>query len=211
MLVQNPLAPQSRSVGTKYLTIGTTGISLALKLYNTSVDKEGSGLHYSCPDCLHQSKQKNVCENVDCGTDIILGDIVKAWRDGADGMHIKVTSEHLENLVIPVDEDEVIPFPQKDQFVIHARLPMKSAADHILNQTGKYFLAPDKGQSITLYTALKEALVTKQQALMVKFCMRTQRQQLAIIAEEDGRLMMYVIPFQSQLRNPPEVKIPQLC
>jgi non-homologous end joining protein Ku len=209
MLVQNPLAPQSRSVGTKHLTI-TPGVSIGLKLYNTSVDKEGSGLHYSCPNCLQKSKQVNTCSNENCETDIILNEVAKVWQDGTENMPIRVTPEHLETLVIPVGEDEVIPFPQKDHFVIHARISMKDAVPHLLNQTAKYFLAPEKGSSITLYAALLEALSTKKQALMVKFCMRTQRQQLAIIAEEEGRLMMYVIPFQAQLRNPPEVKIPQV-
>ncbi len=211
-MLSNPTAPLSKSIGTRYLTIAE-GIQIGFTLRNTSTDARYSELNYSCPSCLQKVINKRFCENHECEAHgEIQGDVTKAYSDGSEGVRIEITPEDLENLMMPPPKNAKgkyvgsgTAYPGKDQIIVHSRLTAKAAQPYLFATTKKYFLAPEKGPSVTLYSTLQEALQRQKMCLMVKFCVGSLRQQLAIIHVEDDMLVLAVVPFAAQLRTIPVV------
>jgi hypothetical protein len=211
-MLTNPTAPTSRSIGTRYLNMAN-GVQIGFRLHNTAADGKEYELNWSCPHCLFKAANKRYCENPECeAAGEIQGDATKAYSDGSEGIRVEIRPEDMEELMMPPPKNakgqyqgKATLYPDKNHFHIHSRLTEREAIPYLLATTKKYFLAPEKGPSVTLYSTLQEALQRQKMCLMVKFCVNTPRQQLGIIHVEDDVLVMAVIPFAKQLRVIPTV------
>ena len=70
-----------------------------------------------------------------------------------------------------------------------------------------YFLAPEKGGA-KAYTLLREALERSGKAGVAKVVIRPPREHLAVVKPLDGVLVVELMHFADELRDPSELKIP---
>ena len=197
-----PNSKPSRSSANLHLDFGNN-IVLGLKLY-TSVDEPKSPLHKGCPFCFNQVKCPNICSNEACESfDKPLDSTVKIYFDAA-GEPIQISEEELDALLMPDGQA----LPDKKKMLLHTRLNEKEAYSMLSRATKKYYLVPDSGVSASIYAITLHTMLMTKQALMVKFCLTSQRQNLGLIVEDNNQLVLCMIPYASAFKPEPLIKLP---
>lgn len=184
-----------KSTATRTLRLSDT-MEISFKLYVSADDPKGSGLNKACPHCTSRVSMPNICSNEQCDHAGPLSEVIHVYSDGTE--------------TYPITKDEMasIGQPDKDDFIIHSRLPEAQAEALLYKAQRKWYLAPAGNASALGYAVLKAALIEKSEAILVKFCIRSDRQQLAIIIAEGDMLVLIGVPFYDEVRMMKDFTLP---
>lgn len=168
---------------------------MQVKLYTAVDDKEGSNLHRGCPSCLIPIKQNYICVNEKCDTVGPLHETVSIYMDG--DTPLEITEEDLNNLKLPTSE----------AITIHSSLNRAATIELLALSTKSYFVVTEWPTSLLMYAALVKSLSTsKTNGLLVKFTIRSKRENLGVLYVNDDVLMINVIPFAASVRKTPVIR-----
>ncbi len=158
-------------------------ITVAVKLYKANKDGKVhfNNVHAICHSPLKQKKWCPVCK-----VEIIDGDINKAFALSKDNL-IEFSEAELEAITVQGNKQIVI-----EKSVDLAEIP-PSAFDTM------YYLQPEQF-SEHVYTLLTHVLMTKKQALVGKFVMRS-KEHIAAIQYHEGGLLLTTLHWNNDINQ----------
>ncbi|SDB33208.1 DNA end-binding protein Ku [Flavobacteriaceae bacterium MAR_2010_188] len=176
-----------RSVWNGSISFGL--VSIPIKLYSGSEDR---AIELDMLDRHDNARIRYKRVNEDTGKEVEWKDIVKGFKQGEG--YVVLEKEDFENANI-----------KKSKTIdIEAFVEEKEVADVLFKKP--YFLEPQKNGEKS-YSLLRNALKKTGKLGVATFVMR-QKEHLSLIGVYDKALVLHVIRFQDEIRDPSELKLP---